>query len=263
MTDVLPRVNQHDALDEEIVSQNEHAPKAPKEPTISAGASSCAYCAETFEGPARYFTKGRHEKAAHFDEWQKNRDNPKAAKAKKAPAAKKTTRTTVTGPKDKRIPAGESISRNLVRVAKLFGRVDPVVGRAVTFSAPATGQAVDDLVAGTFIDKMAIQRFAGAADKWEKFGGIIAFPILIALVSRNPDLFTVLEDDLRDATLDVIIASIGSLEKQKAKEDKAISALARLGRVDERYAQTDDPIGLILRDIFNPPEKEETNGGAA
>jgi hypothetical protein len=61
--------------------------------------------------------------------------------------------------------------------------------------------------------------------------------------------------------LDVIIASIPTFEKQARKEKQAIDALARLRKVDERYANSDDPILLILQDIFQPQQTVD-NGEA-
>ncbi len=260
MTDILPGVG--NALEEQFTSSDEVAPKAPAaEPNVT----TCHFCSQTFEGPARWFQRGRHEKEKHHDEWTaaKAGVKPKAAAKKVATERKpkaQVAKGPVTSPGKKRIPAGESISRNLARVAKMIAQADAPLGRALTFSAPATGTAVDELVAGTVVDRMVIQRFAGVADKWEKVGGVIAFPIMIAVISRNPALYPMLEDDLRDATLDVVIASIPTFEKKKARENKAIDALRRLGQVDERYAAAVDPIGLILQDIFGLPAQEGEGG---
>jgi len=237
-------------LDEEILSPHESAPVAPAKPVASAASLTCRYCPEVFTGPGRNWARGRHAKAQHRAEWEAAKAGvapKKKAPAKKAAPAKKTT---VVTPGKKRIPAAESIGRNVARVGKMLGSIDPPMSRALVFSAPATGQAVDELVAGTVVDRLVVQKFAGVADKWERLGGVIAFPVLIAVISRNPNLLPVLEDDLRDATIDVLIASIPTLEKQKAREDKAVSALRKLGQIDERFANTDDPVGLMLRDIF-------------
>jgi len=248
MTDVLTGVS--DTLD----NLTSHAETPPQAAPTAVATATCRWCPETFEGPARLIFKGRHESKAHHDEWLEAKagvsHKSKKATAKKAapPRARPQTAT----PKPKRIAAADSIGRNLARVGKLVANADAPLGRALTFSAPATGAAVDELVAGTVVDRVVIQRFAGAADKWERVGGVIAFPVLIALISRNPALLPVLEDDLREATLDVLIASIPTFEKQAQKERKAVDALARLRKVDDRYATTDDPIGLILADIFGP-----------
>jgi hypothetical protein len=262
VTDVLAGV---DSFLDDALSTAETKPQAAKPEPKS---TKCRYCTETFEGQWGSARRGMHEKKVHPDEWTRAKAGVKPAKkvAKKAPAAKKPITGPVTQAKGRRIPAAESIGRNLGRLGKLVGNVDGPLGRAIAFSAPATGDAVDELVAGTVVDRVVIQRFAGAADKWEKFGGVVAFPVLIALVSRNPQLFIPLEDDLREATLDVIIASIPTFEKQAAKERKAVDALARLKKVDERYANSDDPIKLILEDIFGvhivSPEDLGTNGEA-
>jgi hypothetical protein len=256
VTDVLDLG--HDALDD-FTSTAETKPKAAEKPV---DVTTCRYCPKTFDGgPARYVRRGTHEKKEHHDQWQAAKAG--VSKPKKATAKKSTTpkaKTTVTGPKSKRVSAADSIGRNLARLGKLIGNVDGPVGRAVFFSAPATGTAVDELVAGTVVDRVAIQPFANYADKWEKFGGIVAFPILIALISKNPDLYPVLEDDLREATLDVIIASIPTFEKQARKEKQAVDALARLRKIDERYANAEDPILLILQDIFQPTPPPEGDG---
>jgi len=250
-------------IDAEILSSNESTPKAPKAPPANPASSQCHFCPEEFEGPARFFTRGRHEKANHKAEWEASKvpGAKKATKVRKATAKKApVTKTKVTSPNAKRIPAAESIARNIGRIAKVMGGVDMPMAKALAFSAPATGQAVDELVAGTYVDKMIVQRFAGVSDKWERLGGVIAFPILVAVISKNPALFPVLEDELREATLDVVIANIPSLEKQKARENKAVAALARLGQIDERFANTNDPIGLILQDLFGPRLEPEGDG---
>ncbi len=105
-----------------------------------------------------------------------------------------------------------------------------------------------------------MQPFAKAADKWDRLGGVLSFPILFAVVSAKPDLLPMLEDDLREATIDVLIASIPTLIKKKAREKQAFDALSKLGEVDERYRNTDDPVGLMLRDLLFGPEPKEGDG---
>lgn len=238
-------------LDSEILSPNEKAPVAPDKPVANVASLTCRYCPEIFEGTTRAWTRGRHEKAQHRALWEaaKVAPKPKAKKAAKAaPAAKKAP---APRPAAKRIPAGEAIGRNVARIGKMLGTIDPPMAKALVFSASATGAAADELIAGTIVDRVVVQRFAGVADKWERLGGVLAFPVLVAVISRNPNLLPVLEDDLRDATLDVIIASMPTYEKQAQREKKAVDALRRLGQIDERYAASDDPIGLILQDLFN------------
>jgi len=238
-------------IDAEILSTHETAPKASKTPAPS-NSNQCHYCHETFEGAARAVKRGYHEKQKHREEWEANR-SPVAKKAAKRTAKRVIPpKEPVTGPvaKAKRISAAETIATNIGRVARILNGMDEPLSRALVFSAPATGQAIDEFVAGTVVDRVVVQRFATISDKWERLGGVIAFPILVAVISRNPALFPVLENELRDATIDVLIANIPTLEKQKAREGKAIAALRKLGQIDERFATSTDPIGLILRDLF-------------
>ena len=260
MVDMLSGVN--DTI-ESFTSQAETKPKPPPEaPKVA----TCHFCTETFEGQWGSARRGMHEKKAHPDEWAKakavgHKPKTKKAAAEKKPAAKKASgAVSASGAKSRRIPAGDSISTTLGMAAQLIIKVDGPTGRALQFAAPAAGDAVDELVAGTFVDKRVLQPFAGAADKWEKVGGIIAFPVLIAVISRNPALFQPLEAQLRSATVDVINGSIPTLKKKAANEKKAAEALSELGKIDERYLG-DDPIRMILEDIFGAhivsPEGED------
>ena len=260
MTDVLSV--QHDALDD-LTSDAETPPQAAPSTPESV---TCRYCPSTFEGPARFIRRGRHESKDHPDEYLRAKATgrkPKKAAKKATPKARAATKS-VTGPvKKKRIPAAESMSSAFEIVGQIIGNVDAPTGRAFSFSAPATGAAVDELVAGTVVDRLVIQKFAGAADKWERVGGVIAFPVLVAVVSRNPALFAPLENQLRSALVDVITASIPALEKKAAKERKAADSLARLGKIDPRYAVENDPIRVLLEEIFGVQIVSAEAGGDA
>lgn len=239
-------------LDDEILSTHETAPKAPKEPPVNPASAQCHYCTDTFEGAARWFNRGRHEKSKHEAEWKANRvpGAKKATRAKKAAkrvaAAKKTP---VAGVGKKRVSAANALSDNIGRAARMFGTINPAMGRALVFSAPATGQAIDEVVAGTIVDRV-VQPFAKAADKWDQLGGVLSFPILFAIVSARPDMMKVLEPDLRESVIDVLIGSIPTLIKQKEREAKAFDALEKLGEVDARYANAKDKVGLLLQDLL-------------
>ena len=262
MTDLLRGVD--DTLDS-MTSQSETAPKAAP---AEAPATTCRYCSKTFDtfGPARFFQRGAHEKKEHHKEWlaAKAGVKPTAKKAapKKPNVSRETSKVTV---KSKRIPAADTIATNLSRVGRMVARTSVSnipIGNALDFSSAATGAAVDTLVAGTIVDRLVIQKVAGVADKWEKVGGVLAFPVLVAVISRNPALFPVLESELREATLDVIIASIPSMQKKAAKERQAVDALSKLRAVDPRYAEAADPILLILQDIFGAPIQAGDGGEA-
>ncbi|MBU6429194.1 MAG: hypothetical protein KGR26_09310 [Cyanobacteria bacterium REEB65] len=230
----------------ELLTSEEETPPAAVEPAPAT--LTCHFCADTFSGAARWAQRGLHEKRKHPDERAKAKAAPQRpiSKVKRKPPAKPAPKPVG----KRRVPAAESISQALAGIGNVIARSDPPTGRALAFSAPATGAAIDELVAGTFVDRLVVQKVVGVADKWERVGGVIAFPVLVAVISRKPALFDPLEGYLRDATTEVLIASVPSLAKKKAREQKAVDALRQLGQVDERYAHTDDPIGLLLRDIF-------------
>lgn len=237
---------------DEPVSTAETPPRAPKEAPAPSRSVTCHYCSDDFSGLSGPARRGLHEKKAHPEEWAKNRVAPKAKKstAKKAPATKKAGPRIAPTAGAKRASAAEAVTSGLGVAGGLLAKAgDPATGRAIMFSAPAAGEAVDDLIAGTFIDRM-VQPFVKGADKWEKVGGILGFPILVAIITRYPDAYEIMEQPLRSATLDVIIGSIPTLKKQKAKERQAVVALADLGEIDETYRNAPDPIGLFIQNVF-------------
>lgn len=247
-----------DLLDE-VTSDEEVIPQAPPEavPVVT-----CRYCSEVFEGAPRLIRRGLHEKKAHPDEWAKAKAGGPKPKPKKAPAKKATPKapTKPSAPKPRRTSTASALSAVLSNAAPLVGRVDPPLSRALMFSAPATGAAIDELLAGTFVDRMALQPLAKGADKWDRLGGVIAFPVLVAVVSRRPQMFEPLQGYLRDSLTDVLVQSIPAMKQKQARERKAVEALSSLREVDERYAQAEDPIGVLLMDIFGVGQEQ---GGQA
>ncbi len=242
-----------DLLDEELVSPAESLPIAPPGAPASV---QCRYCAEVFEGGARFLNRGRHESKMHKEEKAKAKTSPKP-KGKPGPKPKPKVAKPASKPAARRTSAADAISTVLASAGSMVAKVDQPLSRALTISAPATGSAIDELVAGTFVDRSVLQPFAKGADKWERLGGVIAFPVLVAVISRRPQMFVPLEGYLRDSLTDVLVASVPAMQKRKAKEKKAVDALSALAQVDERYAQSEDPIGLLLADIFGDPDGSE------
>ncbi len=131
-------------VDDELTSKNESIPSAPKQPEAGSASVTCHYCPESFEGGARWFARGRHEQAKHEEEWKASKvPGAKKPAAKKAAAPRKAPvkKTTVTS--GKRVSAADSLSDNIGRAARMLGAVNPAMSRALAFSAPATGQAID------------------------------------------------------------------------------------------------------------------------
>jgi hypothetical protein len=142
-------------------------------------------------------------------------------------------------------------------LARVAQKVDPPTGKALRFEAPAAGNAIDTAVAGTFIDRLAVQKIAGASERWEQLGSVLSLPVMIFMIGRFPDLADVFEEDLREAMEDVIIANVPLLEKKAARTKRATDALQRLGAIDPAVAASEDPIGDLLRGFFEPDAPPE------
>ena len=105
MTDVLPGVS------ETLDNLTSHAETPPQRPEAAPLLTTCRYCPETFEGGARFFRRGLHEKSKHPDEWTaaKAGVKPKKKAAKKQPTPRARPQTAT--PKPKRIAAADSAVR--------------------------------------------------------------------------------------------------------------------------------------------------------
>jgi hypothetical protein len=253
---------------DELLSPHEKAPRPPKEtaprdselPHVS-----CQHCEERFHGPWRQARLAAHVKKRHPEHWSgpagKRKAPPrKAAGARKAPA--KPTRTVKdvvlppAGPK--RRPAADSLARMATRAGKMVGSIEPEFANALVFSAPAMGVSADEALADTFVDRRVIQPLTRASDRWTKLSDAFSLPAMVLIVSKRPELFPVLEDELREAVEGVLIAQVPIMERRVARRQKVTAALARLGELDPAVAASEDPIGDILRGLFTVPEREET-----
>ena len=82
---------------------------------------------------------------------------------------------------------------------------DPGVGMALQFEAPIAGEALDRMVQGTPLDRIAqpLARIAGAG---KEAGSVLALPFLVGLIERRPELYPVLKEPLlRPMVVDMAI----------------------------------------------------------
>jgi hypothetical protein len=174
-------------------------------------------------------------------------DSAKKPPAKKA-APKKAAPTTTTA---RRHSTAAFFTKNLGRAAKFAEQVSVPGGRALAFSSYAAGPALDELIAGTRLDK-PVQKMAAASDKWERVGDAVGLPVMVMMCDANPHLYKYFEDDMRDALRGVLIAAIPQLKKKREEEQKVVVALTELAAIDPALAASDDPIGDILASFFAP-----------
>lgn len=246
MTDLLTE-------EDELLSQTESVPVAAVEP--SKIGLECPECGAT-KGKMGlpFLTKaalGTHRATIHGVYSEDPKKQRKRAAPKKSPAknvSRETSRPTTPRTPTRR-PLGESLARIILQVGRIVNSIEPPTGAAIMFEAGALGEAVDKLVAGTFIDK-PLQKGASVAEKFEPLVPLVTMPAMVFMLSHNPALESVLEGELREALEDVLVQSLPLLRRRATRTKQTVDALAELKVIDPNLASSDDPIGDILHDFF-------------
>lgn len=139
----------------------------------------------------------------------------------------------------------------------IYTQADIPVGNAMTFQAPVVGPIVDKAIAGTVIDTL-LQPLAGAGERFEDVGDVVALPGLVAMMERAPQLAPALEPLLRKAIRRHLAEYARMAKAQKREDEQYRKALDELG-----VEAGDDPVDGIIAQIWAgaaEPSEAGTNG---
>jgi hypothetical protein len=124
-------------------------------------------------------------------------------------------------------------------------------GRWMQFQAPYAGEMLDEALAGSVLDKVALQRIAKARGRFDLIGAVLGPPLVLMAIERNPQngqvLLPLLESSIR-ASLPHMVEGI---KKVKAKEKVTAEAAAALFSEDPEYDGTQDPVSYIMQMLFD------------
>ena len=121
-------------------------------------------------------------------------------------------------------------------------------GRMVAWQGPAAGELLDDVVAGTPVDRMFLQRIVGARGKLDVLFAVLGPPILTfrleqAYASGDADAVQMIRPMLESAVKNAIPTMLPAMRKARRKEAAAQAALAELLEPDEL-----DALGVVIQD---------------
>lgn len=262
------------------LSTKERAPQVA--PASELSFAECKRCSRKFYGVGKQMRLANHVKHKHPDQWKgpAGKGGRRAAGAVETkprpelPARTVAENLTDLGkgdgsptPVPRRKPAAESIASGVSSVASVLQWIDPPTGNALKFSAAAIGEAADDALAGTWIDRKALQGGNVVVKKAQHFKGA-ALPVLIFLMTHDATMprdaegnvlgpgrmFYALEDTAKEALSDALICAVPSMKAKAAKQAKAMEALEELKAIDPEIRQSADPLGTLLeRILFERP----------
>lgn len=143
-------------------------------------------------------------------------------------------------------------------VALCRSGADIPVGNCLQFQAPIVGDILDEAVAGTVLDKV-LQPIAGGGERLKKVSSVLAMPVLVAVLERNPGMAPVLEPVLRQTIREHLVNMAPVIKARQKAEENYRKALTELG-----MDSGDDPVEAVISAIFPPtPPNPEQNGNAA
>ena len=137
------------------------------------------------------------------------------------------------------------------------------LGRCLQWQAPMAGEMLDEVVAGTIVDKIALQKVAKGRHKFDVLGAVIGPPLLVMAIERNPQNAPSLMPLLASSIRHSLPHMVPAIKKAKAKEAKIAEATAELFADDPDFREGDDPVAYILGMMFEgwvppaPPEPQE------
>ena len=156
-------------------------------------------------------------------------------------------------PTPRRRPVGDLLGELIEKLAVLAGSFNPPGARALAFASPALGNSLDGIVAGTMIDKRVLQPLTAGTEKWATLASALGLPMMVAAVSLQPELFPVLETQMRAAMVVCLDERVKVLRKRRGKEQNVAKALSALVELDPQFAESADPIGDLLHGFLEMP----------
>ena len=263
------------ASDADLLSKNELTPQAVEVPGPSSNSLilECPECGATKNKVGvPFITKGQvgtHRANVHgYRAPAAPKKSATPAKSSTAPKKSATPAKSSTSPSPSpargtrsRKPLGEMISLVVLKAGRLVAQIEPPTGAVLMFEAGALGQAIDDAIAGTFIDK-PLQSVAGSAGKLEPLVPLLTLPAMIFMASRDPKMGAVMEGEIREAIEDVLVQSLPLLRKRAQRTKATVEALGELHELDPAVYGAEDPIGVILDSFFEGPPAEAPADGA-
>jgi hypothetical protein len=127
----------------------------------------------------------------------------------------------------------------------------PAAARGMQFTAPIAGAVLDDAVAGTPLDKLVLQRFAGTGRKLAGAKDLLTIPMLLLVAEQRPAMLMapVFEKAFRKAVRDQLGSVVVAMRKEQDLEAELNQAAMDLGMKDDPDA---DILDTICRQLLGP-----------
>lgn len=157
-----------------------------------------------------------------------------------------------------RTPLNELVSLLWGGVGSILqqSEIDIPAGRAMVFQADVAGSKLEELMKGTFVDRL-LQPFAKKMESGTDAGAVLLFPVLVSVYWRKPHLAPAITPMLRTVISTNIVEMAPVLKKKARNEQKAAEALAELSDAFQ-LEEGQDPIQAVFESLFAAPPSMPT-----
>ena len=122
------------------------------------------------------------------------------------------------------------------------------LGRYMQWQAPAAGQLLDEVVAGTIIDKKVLQPAVKARGRLDVLMALVAPPLIIISIERNPERAQMLLPALKSSLRSSLPTILPAMKKAAMKESKVNDAIREMF---PDMPDGVDPVDLVIEQLFN------------
>lgn len=134
--------------------------------------------------------------------------------------------------------------------------IDKPVGRCLQLEAPLVGKKVDEVIKGTFLDKL-LQPVFRKSDDLEGLGAMIALPIMAGLMERKPQLAPMLADPFAEVLRATLTQMQPILRNKKNKTRRAVRSLGDDFNETFDIPKGEDPVPYIIQNFLFQEQFEE------
>lgn len=170
----------------------------------------------------------------------------------------------------RRVPLETWAARGWKLAGKILGDGRTPSSRCLYMQAPVAGVIVDDLIKGTWVDKMA-QPLARFGEGSKNAGALVGLPLLVAVTERQPQLYEFTRPMMVAAAEEWVLIAGPAMRKAKARAAEIAKELAEFEfeETDDMFASAPEnpAIARMLDAIFAPmmatPAEAEKEPAAA
>lgn len=151
----------------------------------------------------------------------------------------------------RRIDASDTLGDLYGAAGGLVARSRPhlaPVARMTAFQAPVAGIMLDDAVAGTFVDRIAVQPAVAARGRLDAVAAVFGPPVLVGMMCQHPDRFQTLLPILKSQIRSSLPLMVPAIKKAEKKAQEAAAAAEEL--FGEPVPEGVDPVDQVIAMLF-------------